>query len=237
METLPSIQPPSFSAKLLPSVSTFPSRTKEVDRTTMEIDLTKEEEIPPETKPKITFISNTTSSNEKSLDEWFATDDDPATTADEDRNTLVAKNMATSSSSSSNSSSLPVPTTSTAGLHQPNVQGVGSTEAKKALSATTTADHAQASSSLPVPATSTAGLHQPSIQGGVVNTEAGKALQATTSGDHAQASSSGVVPVQTAKKGNRIMPLHANNDSDSDSSDVSGLEFFVDKSPDREIID
>ena len=195
METLPSIQLPSLSAKLLPSVSTF---GKESDRTKMEIDLTKDEEVPPETKPKINFIS--TSSNEKSLDEWFASDD-PVAMDEEGKNTPVhvAKNATTSSSK--NLSSLPA--TSTAGLHQPSVQDVGNSEAKKGLSdSATTADDAKPSSS------------------GVA-----AALSSSSS-------------ELASKEEKRIVPLRGkNSDSDSDSSVVSGLEFFVDKSPDREIID
>ena len=155
----------------------------------MEIELTNEEEVPPVTKPKLNFLSTATSSNEKSLDEWFAAADDPATT-DQDKNTLVAKNVTTSSSN--NLPSLHnIPATSTAGLHHPSVQDVGNTDRKKAFSA-------------------------------------------ITSADHAQASSSGVAPVLAAREEHRAIPLHGNNDGDSDSSDVSGLEFFVDKSPDRD---
>ena len=232
METQPSIQLPSFSAKLLPSsvstTITLQGRAKEPDGARMEIDLTKDEEVPPDVKPKINFIS--TSSKKRSLDEWFISDDPPEAAADEgegrNESTAVTEN-ATITSSTKNVSSLHVPAaTSTAGLHQPtSIHGrdVGKTDGLH-VSATTTA---QPSSSDVAP---------PSSRSVLASKE-----------DHAQASSSGIVsssmgPASTSKKEDKeeksIIPLLGIDDSNSDSSSVvSGIEDFVDKSPDREIVD
>ena len=194
---------------------------KESKETRMEIDLTRDDEVPQDVRSKIAFISNT--SKERSLDEWFLSGDPAATTdemvpTEDVKNTPVAKNAAAiATSSSKNLSSLSV--TSTAGLHQPitSVQDVGdSSEEKKGLPATIS-KHAQ-----PTPSSSDAG---PS-----------SLLLPTPVASSSDAGPSSLVPASKQKE-NRVVPPRGNDDSDSDSSVVSGIECFVNKSPDREIID
>lgn len=184
------------------STTTLQGREKEPDVTRMEVDSTRDnEEVPRGVMPKINFTL--TSSKEKSLDEWFLSDDRPAGEgADKTENDPVAKNTITSSSKNLPS----LPATSIAGLHQPSVQDVGNSKEKKGLrysSTTAAADHAQPGPSGVAPSSS---------------------------------SSMGLASNQEEEK--RVgVPLRGNDDSDSDSSVVSGIELFVDKSPDREILD
>ena len=87
------------------------------------------------------------------------------------------------------------------------------------------------SSSSSLPATSTSSLHHPSVQ---VVSSTGTKGKKDFSDDimHAQATTSGAVAA--AKKDNDDLNPFGISDSDSDTS---GLEFFVDKSPDREKLD
>ena len=202
------------------SISDYGKESKE---TRMEIDLTRDEEVPRDVRSKIALISNT--SRERSLDEWFISGD-PVVTTDEVvsmediKNTLVSKNAAAiDTSSSKNLSSLPV--TSTAGLHQPitSVQDVDdSSEEKKGLPATTS-KHAQ-------PTSSSSGAESSSL---LLPTP----VAVASSSD---AGPSSLVPASMQEE-KIIAPPRGNDDSDSDSSVVSGIECFVNKSPDREIID
>lgn len=83
-----------------------------------------------------------------------------------------------------------------------------------------------------LPATSKPGLHQPSTSFQVVSGDIGLGKKAF-SGEAAQASSSSGL---AAAKKDTVSLRDGGNDSDSDSN-VSGIEYFVDKSPDREIVD